>query len=86
MALEQSLARLAAALTPDDGGQTIRVRLGVVTTVTGGVASVRLGGDTIAAPHLDGPTLTAGDTVALLLVDGSPLILGRIAGVPDYSG
>lgn len=50
--------------------------------------SVALYGSTLAAPYLaaytNGHTPTVGDQVAVDLVGGSPLILGRIVGLPTF--
>jgi hypothetical protein len=47
-------------------------------------AFVQLGGDIIPAPYYLSYTPTAGDLVDVRLDDGSPLILGRIVGLPTF--
>lgn len=48
--------------------------------------SIRVGTADLAVPYLTDayPSPTAGDTVAVLLVAGSPLILGRVGGLPTF--
>lgn len=67
------------------------VRVGTVATVTAGGASdghaqvtVTVNGSTFAAPYLAAYTPTVGDFVAVALVDGSPLILGHVIGLPSF--
>lgn len=67
------------------------VRLGVIATVTAGAAAdgnaaatVTVVGSTGPAPYLASYTPTVGDTVAVALVDGSPLILGHVIGLPAF--
>lgn len=74
----------------DDAG-TLSMRLGTVATVTAGGAadghaavSVTVLGSTTPAPYLAAYTPTVGDLVAVLLVDGSPLILGHVIGLPSF--
>jgi hypothetical protein len=55
-------------------------------TTTDGTAGVFLaiGPDVVQAPYLDSLTApTAGQTVRVLMVDNSPLILGRLIGLPN---
>lgn len=50
--------------------------------------SVQLYGGTLAAPYLsaytNGHTPTVGDQVCVDLTGGSPLILGRVVGLPTF--
>lgn len=55
-----------------------------VTSVSGGVATVSIAGNSQQAAHLSSYTPTAGDQVAVLLIDGSPLILGKPTGFPSF--
>ena len=86
--------RLADAVT----GVRPPLRLGylntTVTAVSAGTSldgraevSIAVNSDTPKAPYLDeyvnGHTATVGDQVAVLMIDGSPLILGRIFGLPN---
>lgn len=82
-------SRLADILSPDREGR-VTVLEGTVATVTPGGAvggveaavTVTIGVDVLPAMYLDSYTPTVGDLVELLLVDGSPRILGRLAGAP----
>lgn len=92
MSLRRSLRRLAAAQRPTRPPVTVSHKLGTVATVTAGTSTdgratvtVTVGGDTIPAPYLlSYASPTVGDMVAVLLVNHSPLILGRVVGLPAF--
>jgi hypothetical protein len=91
MATSDALRRLATTMTPKSTVQ-VRHRLGMVSSVvangaTDGHASVNVtvGSSTVTAPYLESYTSPAvGDLVMVMLVDRSPLILGRIVGLPSF--
>jgi hypothetical protein len=91
MATSDALRRLATSMT-QSAGVTVRHRLGMVSSVvangaTDGHASVTVtvGSSAVTAPYLESYTSPAvGDLVMVLLVDRSPLILGRIVGLPAF--
>lgn len=65
---------------------------GQIKTVTAGGATdglaeleVTVNGSDVTAPYLKSYAApTVGDVVAVLLVDGSPLILGALGGYPNF--
>lgn len=76
-------------------GGALLVRNGTVTAVSPGASAdgraattVTLRGATTVAPYLDPYSDTdppqQGDFVAVVLVNGSPLILGRVRGLPSF--
>lgn len=92
MALTRSLSRLATILTDPGAGQRLALVGGTITAVDvagaldgSDVATVTIGADDLEAPRLASYSPTVDDVVAVLLVDSSPLILGRVTGAPDIS-
>lgn len=91
MGLDGALRALADEDAPATGGG-VALWIGTVTAVTAGGASdghaqvtVSVNGSASPAPYLDTYTSPAvNDVVAVLLVDGSPLILGRRIGTPTF--
>lgn len=87
-----NLGALVDALSSDSSSTTIRVRLGTVTAVVAGGAAdgnaavtVNVNGSTVVAPYLAAySSPTVGHNVEVLLVNGSPLILGRVIGLPSF--
>lgn len=90
MALDDALRGLADEDAPPSSG--LALWIGTVTAVAAGGASdghaqvtVSVNGSANPAPYLDTYTSPAvNDVVAVLLVDGSPLILGRRIGTPTF--
>ena len=89
-----ALRRLATTLTADPT-VVLRARIGVVSSVVSGGAvdshtavNVQVGGSIVPAPYLDSygsaGDPAVGDLVLVLLVDRSPVILGRIIGLPNF--
>lgn len=60
------------------GGGGIGLRQGVVVSVGGGMATVRVGSAEFDARYLQ-PAPTAGDTVLLTYVSNNPVVLGSFA-------
>jgi hypothetical protein len=65
--------------------------LGTVSAVTtgagtdgGDVVEVTIGDDVFEAPHLSSYAPASGHVVLVLLVNGSPLVLGRPVGFPTF--
>lgn len=91
MAREQAIRRLGAKINDKAQSQRVMLRLGTVASIdaaagTDGqdVVTVSVNGSETPAPHLASYSdYGIGDTVAVLLVDASPLVLGRVAGLPD---
>lgn len=88
------MSRLGAAIVAASQSTSIRYQGCLVTVVSVGTSldgraevSIGLNSDNVKAPYLDeyinGHTATVGDQVAVLIIDGSPLILGRIFGLPN---
>lgn len=94
MSLDIALRALAASVADKDGQAArapLRFTLGTVASVAAGEAldgnaavSVTIGGSTQQAPYLASYTPTDGDTVAVLLSAGAPLILGQVIGLPNF--
>lgn len=91
MALDDALRSLADIDSAQIPGEVLLLRLGTIATVTSGAAadgnaaaSVTVKGSTTPAPYLSSYTPTVGHTVAVLLVNNSPLILGRVIGLPAF--
>jgi hypothetical protein len=89
------IARRIAEKTEALPGHNLAFITTTVATVTASASrdgtyqiAITLNADTILAPYLaaysNGHTPTVGDTVAVLLSDGSPLILDRIRGLPTF--
>jgi hypothetical protein len=95
VALSDALRRLADDVNSTKPASRLTLRLGTVTAVDAGAAAdghdaitVTVGADEITAPYLEHPaswTPAADDLVAVLLIDGAPLILGHVIGIPDLS-
>jgi hypothetical protein len=90
--LRRSITRTAAALTAAPPGQRLALVSGTIASIDVGAAAdgsdvvtVTIGADDIEAARVDGWTPSAGDDVKVLLVNGSPLILGRVTGAPDIT-
>lgn len=64
--------------------QTHRIVQGTIASNSSGVWSVTVGADTIIASHYAHYSPTIGDLVEVLLVDGSPRILGQLVGQPTF--
>lgn len=86
--LARSQRRLAGKMR-EASGSVLKVRLGTIAAVTAGAAAdgnaavtVTVTGNTIPAPYLASYTPTVGHTVVVVLVLNSPLILGRVIGLP----
>lgn len=87
--LSHAIVSLATVLDEATPAHPLRLRFGTISSVTTGGAAdgtnaafVTVGGDTIPAPYNAGYTPVAGDFVAVLLCDGSPLILCKVTGPP----
>ena len=88
----QAARRFARAITdqqdkPFAAGEWVFT---TVSTVTPGAsldglaaATVAINADNVPAPYNANYTPTVGDHVAVLLVNGSPLIVCRVAGFPN---
>jgi hypothetical protein len=84
------VADLALTLSP--GRQSVMtMRFGTVTAVDAGAATdgadqatVTIRGNDVLASYLDTYTPTVDDVVAVVLVDGSPFILGKRVGTPTF--
>jgi cytochrome c oxidase assembly factor CtaG len=85
MSLDVTLAKIAreqkARAKP---AQVIMFKTGVISAYAAGVATVTIDGSAIPAPHLAAYTPVVSDQVAVLLVDGSPLIFGTPTGFPTF--
>lgn len=86
-----ALRRVADEITRTAGtSQRLRITTGTIATVVAGggtdgadTYTVTIGADTIpAGRYASTTTLRAGDLVHILLVDSSPIILGRPSGLP----
>lgn len=71
--------------------QRLTVRLGTISTVTAGAAAdgnaavtVTVGSTTFPAPYLAAYSPTVGHQVLVVTVDSSPVILGRVIGLPSF--
>lgn len=89
MALDGALRDLAD--TDTDPRASFTIRFGTVATVTAGGATdgnaqvtVTVNSSTFPAPYLAAYTPNVGDVVAVALIDGSPLILGKRIGTPTF--
>jgi hypothetical protein len=60
------------------GESSIRLRQGVVSSVSGGIAKVAVGSAEINARYLK-PAPSAGDTVLLTYLSNNPVVLGAFA-------
>lgn len=86
----EAARQLALAIAPADALPTLRHKIGTVTSVTAGAAAdgnaavtVTIEGNAVPAPYLASYTTpTVNDVVSVLLVDNSPLILGKRIGLP----
>lgn len=88
MGVSRALRRFAGIVQPTKTG--VVWRNCTVTTVTpsaslDGVAAAFIsdGTNTFPAPYLAAYTPTAGHMVSVRFIDGSPLILGRVVGLPN---
>jgi len=88
MRLDDALRGLADT---DDTPERFTIRLGTIATVTAGgaadgnaQATVTVNGSTFPASYLAAYTPVVGHVVAVALIDGSPLILGRRIGTPTF--
>jgi hypothetical protein len=88
-----SMSRLASAIIadPQPGIRYLNTTVAGVSVGTGldgnDEVSITINSDTPTVPYLDGyvngHTPTVGDAVAVAIFDGSPIILGRIFGLPN---
>jgi hypothetical protein len=86
MSLDVTLAKIAreqkARAKP---AQVIMFKTGVISAYAAGVATVTIDGSAIPAGRSGWYTApVVGDEVTVLLVDGSPLILGTATGFPTF--
>jgi hypothetical protein len=84
-----NLTKIADALTPEElqfsVANYVIDHIGSTATTTDGMAGVflQVGSEVQQAPYLDSLTSpVAGQTVRVLIVNGSPTILGRPVGLP----
>jgi hypothetical protein len=82
MSLHTELQALADTLAPADAAsKDLAHANGEVTAITDGVLTVTVRGDEVQAGYY-GETPAVGDTVGVLFIAGSPIILGVPRGVP----
>jgi hypothetical protein len=87
-----ALARFAQAVADQNDTGRLRFTVATVSAIAAGagtdggdVVTVTVGSDDIDAPHLASySSPTVGHLVWVVLVDGSPAILGRFVGLPNF--
>lgn len=82
MKLHHSIRQLADQIAPaPKPSSELAFAVGIVESISAGVVTVRLLGAATQAPYY-GALPTVGTTVDVLLIEGSPRILGTPHGVP----
>lgn len=86
-----ALRRVAARLKGNSRDNRITLLTATVDSVTAGAAAdgnaqlvISIDGDLVASPYLESYTPVVGHLVRVELTDGSPLVTGRIIGLPAY--
>lgn len=87
-----AVRRLAQAVAGQVTNPSVYLHSTTVTVVTPGASldgvaavSVAVNADNVPAPYLASYlSPTVGDQVSVLLIDHSPLILGRVVGLPNF--
>jgi hypothetical protein len=87
-----ALRRLAKTIANQQATGRLRLTVGTVSAIAAGagtdggdVLTVTVGADNIAASHLASYSSPAvGHEVWVVLNDGSPAVLGRFVGIPNF--